>query len=175
MRRGSRGWTIVELAVAVTLGALLVATVVGLIRQPHLRVHRARQVALAVEFDASARRVARRRRERCILRYDLDRSEIACISAGGDRHLLSPLQLLYGVRIGRVWGEGGRVYRTGRVSWVVDRWGVTRSYGVELIRPGGRSEFVLYSGASGKVEHLSGPREVRRVLRALASIGDDID
>ncbi len=172
----SGGFTVVELAVVVTLASLVMLVALAVIRQPHLSVHRAEQFDSAVGFEESVRRLARRAGKRCLIEYDLDRDEVSCIEVGRrGRHLLAPLELSYGVKIARVWGSSKGDVRSGRIRIVVDERGMSKTYGIELAAPGREVRRVLFAGASGVPHELSTGKEVLRVLRALEASGNDAD
>lgn len=170
------GFTLVELVAVVCLLSLLLAATAVLVRQPHLGVHRARQVELMLSYDRSARRRAERDGRPYLLRYDLDANTVGLFfGREGRRSVLPLVRPGYGIRIAAVRPVGGRTIRSGRVEIPIDRWGASTTYGLELREAGTRSSRYIVAGVSGKIEQVATEAEMIRVLEELQKYGNDTD
>lgn len=172
----ARAFTIVEMAVAVTIASLMVLALLTVVREPQLGVHRARQVEVLASYDRRARELATRTGIPCRIEYDVSDSEVRVYSGmSGDVLLMEPLRLAYGVKINGISIDERAMIRRGRVEIAIDRWGGSQTYGLEIRWPGVAPQQFLVAGVTGRFEEIRERGGIRRVLGELQALRNDAD
>jgi prepilin-type N-terminal cleavage/methylation domain-containing protein len=163
-----RGFTLIEIMLAVLIVGLLASAAALSFRQP-IRAARAQDaVELIRSFDAGAREVARRFAKPLVLTFDLREGRLER-HENDDRATYSA-RLPQGVRIGQLRTAARRVADE-RIDIPCSAAGLTRTYAVRLVGPG-VDRWLLVSGFSGDVHTIQDEAQLDAIFAATATQAD---
>lgn len=156
------GFTLIEVAVVVTLLALVGTMALLRFASPLRRVQLEADCHRAKEFDAAVRQEAVRTRQRASLIVDLDANELSWREAGGNRSAGGSLSFL-GANIERVRLTRREITR-GRVALTVSDDGSSPTYAL-LLASGPVRHWIVIVGGTGQVLEALDDHGVQEIFR----------
>jgi prepilin-type N-terminal cleavage/methylation domain-containing protein len=163
-----RGFTLIEIMLAVLIVGLLASAAALSFRQP-IRAARAQDaVELIRSFDAGARDVARRFGKPVVLAFDLREGRVE--RRENDDRATYAARLPQGIRIGQLRTAARRVAEE-RIEIPCSAAGLTRTYAVRLVGPG-VDRWLLVCGFSGDVQAIQDEAQLDAIFAATATQAD---
>ncbi len=167
-----RAYTLIELAVVITLSTLLTSIAVVSLVSPHKAARKQREAEAFIHFERVCRTAARRDRETYQMQFDLGRNVVECTRGNGEH--FKTISIRGGIDIRAVRVRDRVLVDNGRVTVPINRRGISPTYGISL-DDGDQSWWLLIAGGSGFMVEIEKDRDVEHAFQAIEANGADVN
>jgi prepilin-type N-terminal cleavage/methylation domain-containing protein len=167
IRLNRRAFTLIELLIALTIGALLTAAAAWSFARPLHRARAAEAVAQLKYLDASTRDLARRLGRESVIAFDVSEGTMERRSRRAGNEATFRAAVASPIAIEEVRTPGRRSDH-GEAVIAVSPLGLSDTYAVKLAGPEGR-QWVVFTGLAGEAITLTNDAELNAIFARVAS------